>query len=140
MSSGLRVIRRPAIGPRGAGTSDAAFPKQRLARQTFESNNCRGRKPQRRPDALLVTHAKPVLTWLRALGRQVPRDVGVVELELHPEPGSAGTLYEPARIGALAVNTLVGLMHRNEKGVPPSQTEILLSGTWHEGRTLPPRR
>ena len=92
-----------------------------------------------RPDALLVNHSKPVLAWLRALGRQVPRDVGLVELELHPELGCAGVHYESARIGALAVETLVGLMHRNEKGVPPTPNEILLTGEWWEGRTLPRR-
>lgn len=93
-----------------------------------------------KPDALLVNHSAPVIAWLRALGRQVPRDVGLVELELHPAQSCAGVLYEPARIGALAVETLVGLLHRNEKGVPVGANEILLKGEWREGRTLPPRR
>lgn len=93
-----------------------------------------------RPDALLVNHAPPVVAWLRGLRLAVPRDVGLVELEDHPDQGSSGVYYDPAKIGALAVEMLVGLMHRNEKGVPIDQHEILLSGEWREGTTLPPRR
>lgn len=90
-----------------------------------------------RPDALLVNHAKPVTEWLRALGREVPRDVGLVELEDNPKSGCSGVYYDPAKIGALAVEMLVGLLHRNETGVPADQHEVLLTGAWHEGRTLP---
>jgi LacI family transcriptional regulator len=92
-----------------------------------------------KPDALLVNHSQPVVRWLRALGKQVPRDVGLIELEDHPELGCAGVYYDPAKIGALAVEMLVGLMHRNEKGVPGDPHEILLMGEWREGTTLPRR-
>lgn len=92
------------------------------------------------PDALLVNHAPRVHAWLRRLGKSVPRDVGLVELEDHPDEGSSGVYYDPAKIGALAVEMLIGLMHRNEKGLPADPHEVLLSGAWREGRTLPPRR
>ena len=92
-----------------------------------------------RPDALLVNHAPPVQAWLRALGRKVPQDIGVVELEDHPEQGSSGVYYDPAKVGALAVEMLLGLMHRNEKGIPADPHEVLLSGEWREGGTLPRR-
>jgi LacI family transcriptional regulator len=91
------------------------------------------------PDALLVNHAPPTHEWLQRLGKSVPRDVGLVELEDHPEHGSAGVYYDPAKVGALAVEMLVGLMQRNEKGVPQDQHEVLLSGEWREGKTLPDR-
>ena len=93
-----------------------------------------------RPDALLANHARPIHSWLERMGRCVPRDVGLVELEDHPELGSAGVYYDPAKLGALAVEMLVGLMHRNETGVPDDQHEILLTGEWRHGRTLPPRK
>lgn len=93
-----------------------------------------------RPDALLVTHARPVLTWLQRLRRSVPADVGLVDLAGdHPELSCAGVYCDAARIGALAVEMLIGLLHRNEVGVPPSRHEILLSGEWREGLTLPRR-
>lgn len=93
-----------------------------------------------RPDAIIATHARPVLGWLKRLGAKVPRDVGVVDLEDHPQLDCAGVRYEPAKVGALAVEMLVGLLHRNETGVPEeNQHEILLTGDWADGRTLPPR-
>jgi len=94
----------------------------------------------KRPDALLVSHARPVLSWLQRLGKSVPRDVGLVDLAGdHPELNCAGVACEPAKIGGLAVEMLIGLMHRNELGVPALRHEISLTGEWREGETLPPR-
>jgi DNA-binding LacI/PurR family transcriptional regulator len=93
-----------------------------------------------RPDALLAVHADPVLAWLERLGRRVPHDVGVIELAGdHPELGRAGVYADPAQLGALAIEMLVGLMHRNENGVPRDQHEIQLTGEWRDGNTLRPR-
>src|SRR5262249_10907637 len=94
---------------------------------------------RQRPDALIVAHAPPVQEWLHALGMQVPRDVGLVELQDRPDSGAAGVYYDPAKIGALAVEMLIGLMHRNETGVPQDQHEVMLTGEWREGNTLPPK-
>ena len=94
-----------------------------------------------RPDALLANHSRPVLAWLECMGRRVPRDVGLIDLAGdHPELECAGVYYDPAKLGALAVEMLVGLLHRNETGVPDDQHEILLTGEWRDGRTLPPRK
>lgn len=90
-----------------------------------------------RPDALVVTHATPVLRWLRALGCDVPRDVGLAELQDSREPGVSGVYYDPVKIGALAVEMLVGLLNRNERGIPVDHHEVTLPGTWREGSTLP---
>jgi LacI family transcriptional regulator len=79
------------------------------------------------------------LRWLHNLGKRVPQDVGLVELEDHPHLGCSGVYYDPAKIGALAVEMLVGLMHRNETGIPVDQHEVLLTGEWREGETLPRR-
>jgi hypothetical protein len=81
-----------------------------------------------------------VLAWLERMGRRVPRDVGLIDLAGdHPERGYAGVYAEPAALGALAIDMLVGLMQRNETGVPRDQHEILLTGEWRDGTTLPPR-
>lgn len=94
-----------------------------------------------KPDALLVTHARPVLGWLRNLGQEVPRDVGLVDLAGdHPELKCAGAYCKPARIGALAIEMLVGSIHRNETGVPLDRHEISLTGEWREGTTLRARK
>jgi LacI family transcriptional regulator len=93
-----------------------------------------------RPDALIATHARPVLGWLKKMRVNVPRDVGLIDLEDQPQLDCAGVHYDPAKVGALAVEMLVGLLHRNETGVPATnQHEVLLTGEWREGRTLPAR-
>lgn len=94
---------------------------------------------EHRPDALLVTHSAPVLRWLAAMGCNVPKDVGLVELQDNIEGNVAGVCYDRSRIGALAIELLVDLIYRNETGIPLEQHEILLSGKWREGLTLPSR-
>lgn len=94
-----------------------------------------------RPDALIVTHADPVLQWLRAAGREVPRDLGMVELaHYHPELGRAGMYYDAAKVGNAGIELLVAMLHRGETGVPEDPSELVLSGSWHDGQTLPRRR
>jgi len=90
-----------------------------------------------RPDALICTHARPVLRWLKTMKVAVPEEVGVVDLDNHPAPECAGVYHNPADIGALAVEMLVGLLHRNETGLARGQHEVLLRGSWREGSTLP---
>lgn len=92
-----------------------------------------------KPDAILVNNPSLLINWLRNLDREVPRDVGVVALEHRRELECTGVYYDPAKIGALAVEMLIGLMHRNETGVPAVQHEVLLTGEWREKCMLPPR-
>lgn len=93
-----------------------------------------------RPDALVCTHARPVLRWLKTMKVSVPGDVGIVELDNHPAPECSGVYHNPADIGALAVEMLVGMLHRNETGLARSQHDVRLRGTWREGSTLPNRQ
>jgi DNA-binding LacI/PurR family transcriptional regulator len=90
-----------------------------------------------RPDALLVTHAQPVIEWLRTIGVNVPADVGLATLvNDHPELGHAGVHCSAEKLGALATEMLVGLLHRGECGLPSDPHEVLLSGDWRDGSTL----
>jgi len=92
-----------------------------------------------KPDALLVNNPRVLIDWLTNLGLSVPRDVGVVALEHRRELECTGIDYDPAKIGALAVEMLIGLMHRNETGIPSDPHEVLLNGEWRENCMLPPR-
>lgn len=92
-----------------------------------------------RPDALIVTRAQTVLPWLKAMAVAAPEDVGLVDLDPHAKPELAGVRYDSARLGALAVEMLVGLMHRHDTGrAKSSREEVLLKGNWRNGMTLPP--
>jgi DNA-binding LacI/PurR family transcriptional regulator len=93
-----------------------------------------------RPDAILVNNPRVVLRWIENLGLNVPRDVGIVALEHRRDLECTGMYYDPAKIGGLAVEMLIGLMHRNETGVPAVQHEVLLTGERCENPLLPPRQ
>ena len=92
-----------------------------------------------RPDAILAARAGVILTWLRRMGVRVPADVGLVDVEAEPKLACAGVYHDFSKVGALAVEMLVGMMHRNETGVLRDSHEILFGGCWSDAWSLPPR-
>lgn len=92
-----------------------------------------------RPDVVLASQADPVRDWLAAAKLKVPEDVGLVDLRCYdPHSGNTGVHYDFSQTGALGVEMLIGLMHRQERGVPARPHEVLLQGSWIEGATLGP--
>ena len=89
-----------------------------------------------KPDAV-IGHEQVVLDWLRKLGAHVPDDVGFVHLNCADQAGPSSGIYQNgAAIGALAVDFLVGMVQRNERGVPALPHSLLVEGTWVEGKTV----
>jgi DNA-binding LacI/PurR family transcriptional regulator len=96
-----------------------------------------------RPDVVIVSQANPVRGWLAEAKLRVPRDVGLVDLRCYdPQAGVTGVHYDFSQTGAVGVEMLIGLLHRQERGVPARPQEVLLQGQWVEGGTLgsPPVR
>lgn len=91
------------------------------------------------PDALLVDDAATTLAWLRPVGRRLSRDLGLVALSRQLDASASGFSFDLAAVGALAVETVLGLMHRRETGLPPLPHKISVGGVWQEHGTLPPR-
>ncbi len=94
-----------------------------------------------RPDALLVTSMAGVeiSRWLADLGKKVPEEVGLVELQHNPGYRTSGVYHDAAKIGAHAVEILVSLINGNVTGVPTAPHEVLLAGEWRETASLPTR-
>jgi len=42
--------------------------------------------------------------------------------------------------GGVAMRTLAGLIHQNERGIPQYCRRILVEGRWIDGASLPPAR
>lgn len=96
-------------------------------RQWFKAN---------KPD-VVIGHEAVVLDWLRKLGLRVPEDVGFVLLNCPDKSGEfAGIFQNGPEVGAAAVDFLIGMIHRNERGVPQLPHSLLVEGTWVEGRTV----
>ncbi len=89
-----------------------------------------------RPDAI-VGHAQQMVAWLQEDGVRVPEEVGFFNLNLTERTGPcAGLDLEPRRLGALAVETVVGMLHRQERGVPARPHTLNLEASWVDGPTL----
>jgi hypothetical protein len=89
-----------------------------------------------RPDAVFSTEGN-VKALLTAAGYQVPRDLGLATTSVTNGDVDAGICENPEEAGATAVKNLVGLIQRNEMGIPEFPHEILVRGTWVDGSCLP---
>lgn len=92
-----------------------------------------------KPEAI-VTKLPQVLPALRSLGLAVPGEVGLACLsDTHPGDEHTGVDENPRQVGAAAVDFVVGMLHRNERGVPALRYRLLIDGAWIEGVTVRPR-
>jgi hypothetical protein len=91
------------------------------------------------PDVIITPGAEGLLGTLQEAGYRVPLDLGLALLAC-PQPGdSHAGVYQNGRLtGALAVDTLISLVERNERGLPEQATTLMVEGSWNEGRTLRP--
>ena len=88
------------------------------------------------PD-VVISHEEVVLDWLKKIGTAVPGEVGFVHLNCADQSGKFAGIYQngPA-IGAVAVDFLIGMIHRNERGLPTLPHSLLVEGTWVPGKTV----
>lgn len=90
------------------------------------------------PDTVLCLNAPVVQSWLTRLG-PIARRVAIVTLDRRSrDRGVAGIDQDYPQIGATAVDTVIGMLHRNEYGLPLKPLSLLLDGTWVAGATLRP--
>jgi DNA-binding LacI/PurR family transcriptional regulator len=89
-----------------------------------------------RPDVILSTSIGRA--ELTAAGLRVPQDVALVKLLLWTEAdGLAGVRPGYERLGATAVNLLVGQLQHDDYGVPADPKIVQVEGRWCDGPSLP---
>ena len=74
--------------------------------------------------------------WLPKSKLRIPEDVGFASLHVLEGTTQAGINQHDREIGRAAVNLLVGMMHRQEKGIPKLSHRLLIDGTWQQGETV----
>lgn len=80
-----------------------------------------------------------IIVWLKNLGQRVPEDVGFVHLWAPDSAGQyAGIYHNPPTLGMAAVNLLIGMIQRNERGLPETPQTLLLNASWVDGATVIP--
>lgn len=89
-----------------------------------------------KPDAIL-TDISTLPDMLKAAGCRVPEDVGLAAFSVLDGRANAGIDQNSKEIGRIAVQTLISLIHHNERGIPEVPREVLVAGHWVDGSTLP---
>jgi LacI family transcriptional regulator len=94
-----------------------------------------------RPEVVLAVNLTEVTAWLKTLGLKIPRDLCLVSLDRRPgDRGIAGIDQNYQSWGGNAVDVLIGMLQRNERGLPEKPLTVLNEGVWIDGRTLPRAR
>lgn len=91
-----------------------------------------------RADAVIVSASwiTQVTAWLKKAGLQVPKDIGLAAASIPDSPTHVSGVDEnPALIGRMAVDAVVGMIHRQERGIPEHPSSILAEGKWSAGMT-----
>lgn len=92
-----------------------------------------------KPDAIITPLAN-LSDLLRKAGTRVPQDLGVAALSLLDGRFDSGVHQNSVEVGRVAMATLAGLIHQNERGVPQYCRRILVEGRWVDGSSLPSRK
>lgn len=90
-----------------------------------------------KPEAIISSETEDIKKWMEAEGLRVPKDVGLASLNLQGSGSSHSGINEKSHlVGRVAVDMLVGMIKRAERGVPADPLRILLEGQFVRGRTL----
>jgi LacI family transcriptional regulator len=93
-----------------------------------------------RPEAI-ISYSR-LVRWLDRSGYRIPGDIGFAAYSKTPEHEDrplSGMDENAAVTGAAAIDMLVGMIHRGERGIPEVPQRNLIEGKWIEGETLPHR-
>ena len=89
-----------------------------------------------RPDAIITIFPKNI-ECLEKQGLKIPENIGVAFYSLSGKNKVFSGMRENAAVvGGAALDYLVNMMQRNERGLPKIPQRLLIEGTWQEGKTV----
>ena len=91
-----------------------------------------------RLDAILTDLAE-TRTMLDQLGYRVPEDIGLAATSVLDGNATAGIDQNSEEIGRAVFETLLSLLNHNQYGIPDIVREVVITGNWVDGTTLPQR-
>jgi LacI family transcriptional regulator/LacI family repressor for deo operon, udp, cdd, tsx, nupC, and nupG len=102
-----------------------------------ENPQALGRWIKRHQIEVVVSTDKEMLSKLKGLGMAVPQDIGFASCSLESVDSEVSGLCENSlEIGTVAVDFLIAMIHRGERGLPAHTQHILVEGTWVGGTTV----
>ena len=92
-----------------------------------------------KPDVIISYHDY-VPKFLKKLGQIIPGNVGYVDI-IHMDTSKkrAGIHLDGHHVGAATVDLVIDQINRNEQGEPEFAKQILVHGTWIDGKTVTPQ-
>lgn len=88
-----------------------------------------------KPEALILHNSPDIERVLKDIKVRAPEDIGMVCLT-RTSKGYASVDQNSQEIGIAAVDLLVSMIHRNERGIPAIPRSLLIEGTWQDGHTV----
>lgn len=106
----------------------------------FEKSSFLSWLHREKPDVILTNEFELVPRYLQEAGIDVPGQIGVVCASI-PKPGTqlTGIVENSIHIGEIAIDFLIAMINRGERGIPEYPQRIHVEGKWTEGATLRPR-
>lgn len=90
-----------------------------------------------RPEVIATPSPHRVLRRLREGGRRVPEDISLASAAMNDDVRFfAGITEHPEVVGAAAVDCVVELLHKDERGVPEVPRRLTIAGSWADGPSV----
>ncbi|WP_269522790.1 hypothetical protein [Coraliomargarita parva] len=89
------------------------------------------------PDVILTDTDDPAMGLLTKMGLKVPEDIGCAWLSLGENEATRSGIDQNGKlIGQTAIDFLIGMLQRGERGIPETPIRMLVEGSWIQGVTL----
>ncbi|MDF7799290.1 LacI family DNA-binding transcriptional regulator [Pontiellaceae bacterium B1224] len=93
---------------------------------------------QNKPDAILEDFTD-FHNLLSRTPYRFPDDFGLATQNVLRHPDTAGIMQNLEEVGRVAMLILISLISDHDRGIPAIPRQVLVSGQWVDGATLPPR-
>lgn len=88
------------------------------------------------PD-VVISQQQELIDWIQQSGRRMRQDIGFAHLDCPTPNGAISGIYQNGpQVGAVSVDTLVAMLHQNERGLPALPRTLLIEGLWVQGETV----
>jgi LacI family transcriptional regulator len=86
---------------------------------------------------VIVSTEGIIMDQIKELGVKMPDDVGYADIALmRNDTHLSGVYQNDTSIGHKAIDLIIDMIHRGERGIPTVPTRILVESTWRDGQTL----
>ncbi|MGC3988497.1 MAG: LacI family DNA-binding transcriptional regulator [Chthoniobacteraceae bacterium] len=141
---GTQTIARMFAG--GFFVAQSAIPEsQRVPALQIQNNNLTELERQlapwvkkHKPDAIITDYAD-LRQRLERIGYKVPSDIGLAGTSILDVDAEAGIDQNPEEIGRVSVLVAISLINDNHRGIPDIFRQVLISGRWVDGKSMPNR-